>query len=251
MIRAEHGQTGCRPFELANCADLGDVGTNPADLQDSMARITSFFAAVCRANIIPLTVGGDHLLSLPKLRALGQHQPLGLVHFDSHSDLFSSYFDGSKYTHGTPFRRALEEGLLDPSHMVQIGLRGTCYDQEDREFAASAGIRQITIEEFFARGPEDVLAEAREIVGDAPTYVSYDIDFVDPAFAPGTGTPEIGGPSSYEALVVLRLLKGINIVGADLVEVSPPFDLSGNTALLGASILFELLCLIALKVATK
>ncbi len=139
---------------------------------------------------------------------LGQRQPLGLVHFDSHSDLFFSYFDGSQYTHGTPFRRALEEGLLDPSRKIQIGLRGTCYDQEDRDFATSVGIRQITIEEFFARGTEDVLAEAREIVGNAPTYVSYDIDFVDPASALGTGTPEFGGPSSHAALVFAHLLGG-------------------------------------------
>jgi guanidinopropionase len=149
------------------------------------------------------------------------------------------------YTHGTPFRRAIEEELLDPKRVVQIGIRGTNYDSEDIDFAASVGVRIIPIEEFFARGVHDVMAEAREIVGTRPTYVSYDIDFVDPAFAPGTGTPEVGGPTSFQALEVVRQLRGLNIVGADLVEVSPPFDQSGGTAFLGVSIMFELLCVIA------
>jgi guanidinopropionase len=245
MIRAQNGATGVRPFERANCADLGDVGPNPADLQDSLKRMTAFFKGLKAEGIRPLTAGGDHLCTLPILRALAADAPLGLIHFDSHTDLYHSYFDGCLYTHGTPFRRAVEEGLLDPKRCVQIGIRGTAYDGEDREFAAHAGIRVIAIEEFFARGPEDVMAEAREIVGATPTYVSYDIDFVDPAFAPGTGTPEVGGPNSFQALQVARLLTGVNIVGADLVEVSPPFDTSGNTAWLGASIMFEMLCAMA------
>jgi len=149
------------------------------------------------------------------------------------------------YTHGTPFRRAVEEGLLDPRRVVMIGIRGTMYDSEDRDFADNAGIRLIPIGEFHDRGVEDVMDEARGIVGEAPTYVSYDIDFVDPAFAPGTGTPEVGGPNSWQALQVVRSLQGVTIVGADLVEVSPPFDSSGATAYLGASILFELLCAMA------
>jgi guanidinopropionase len=246
MIRAQNGATGVRPFELVNCADLGDVAPNPADLQDSMARITAFFDRVREAGVVPLTAGGDHLNSLPILRALAKPGPLGMVHFDSHTDLFRSYFGGTLYTHGTPFRRAIEEGLLDPKRVVQIGIRGTTYDSEDRDFADSVGIRVIAIEDFHARGPEDVMAEAKEIVGNAPTYISYDIDFVDPAFAPGTGTPEIGGPNSYEALLVARLLNGVNIVGADLVEVSPPFDASGATAYLGVSIMFEILCNMAI-----
>ncbi|MGP6088491.1 agmatinase [Antarctobacter jejuensis] len=242
MIRAQHGVTGMRPFEAANCADLGDVGPNPADIPDSMARITAFYSQLVAAGIRPLTAGGDHLTSLPVLRALAKDGPLGMVHFDSHTDLFHSYFGGTMYTHGTPFRRAVEEGLLDPKRVIQIGIRGTMYDAEDRDFAESVGIRIVTIEEYFARGVADVMAEAREIVGAAPTYVSYDIDFVDPTFAPGTGTPEVGGPNSFEALQVVRELAGLNIVGADLVEVSPPFDTSGGTAFLGASIMFELLC---------
>ena len=242
MIRAEHPVSGVRPYERSNCADLGDVSINPADIEDSMKRITAFYNKVLEKGIKPLTAGGDHLTSLPVLRALADKGPLGMIHFDSHTDLFHSYFDGTMFTHGTPFRRAVEENLLDPKRVVQIGIRGTQYDTEDLDFAKSVGIRVIKIEEFFDRGIQDVMAEAKEIVGEKETYVSYDIDFIDPAFAPGTGTPEVGGPNSYEALKVVRELTGIKIVGADMVEVSPPFDPSSNTAFLGVSIMFELLC---------
>ncbi|MEL7398166.1 MAG: agmatinase [Pseudomonadota bacterium] len=245
MMRAQHAVSGMRPFEAARCADLGDVGPNPADIEDSMTRITSFYDQVMDAGIMPLTAGGDHLSSLPVLRSVAKNGPVGMIHFDSHTDLFHSYFGGTMYTHGTPFRRAVEEGLLDPKRVVQIGLRGTMYDTEDRDFAAAEGIRLILIEEFFARGVEDVMAEAREIAGTGPTYISYDIDFVDPTFAPGTGTPEVGGPNSFQALQVVRELKGVNILGADMVEVSPPFDASGGTAFLGVSIMYELLCVMA------
>ncbi|MDA5094569.1 agmatinase [Aliiroseovarius sp. KMU-50] len=242
MIRAQNGATGKRPFEAMNCADLGDVAPNPADIIDSLERMQAFYARVKKAGIRPMTGGGDHLCTLPILRALSGDDPLGMVHFDSHTDLFHSYFDGTMYTHGTPFRRAVEEELLDPRRVVMIGIRGTAYDNEDRDFADSVGIRVIPIEEFHARGVEEVMAEARDIVGDRDTYVSYDIDFVDPAFAPGTGTPEVGGPNSYQAIQVVRELEVVNIIGADLVEVSPPFDPTGATAYLGASIMFELLC---------
>lgn len=245
MMRAQNGATGVRPFEAANCADLGDVGPNPADIIDSMQRITGFYELLTAIKIVPLTAGGDHLTSLPVLRALARNAPVGMIHFDSHTDLFHSYFGGTMYTHGTPFRRAVEEGLLDPKRVVQIGIRGTAYDSEDIDFARANGIRIIRIEEFFDRGVTDVMSEAREIVGSGETYVSYDIDFVDPTFAPGTGTPEVGGPNSYQALQVVRALDGVNIVGADVVEVSPPFDASGGTAFLGASIMFEMLCVMA------
>lgn len=242
MIRAENGATRIRPFEVANCADLGDVGPNPADVVDSLERIAFFYARVKAAGIRPLTAGGDHLCSLPILRALAQDGPLGMIHFDSHTDLFHSYFNGTMYTHGTPFRRAIEEGLLDPRKVIQIGIRGTAYDFEDRDFAKAVGVTIIPIEDFHARGVTDVMAQARDVVGEAPTYVSYDIDFIDPAFAPGTGTPEVGGPNSFQALLCARELAGVNIAGADLVEVSPPFDPSGGTAFLGVSIMFEMLC---------
>lgn len=242
MMRAQNGATGVRPFEAANCADLGDVAPNPADLMDTMDRVTAFYEQVKAAGIRPLTGGGDHLTSLPVLRALAKDAPLSMIHFDSHTDLFDSYFGGTRYTHGTPFRRAVEEELLDPKRVVQIGIRGTAYDSQDRDFAKSVGIRIIPIEEFHARGVDSVMEEARDIVGQTDTYVSYDIDFVDPTFAPGTGTPEVGGPNSYQAIQVVRALDNVRIVGADLVEVSPPFDESGGTAFLGASIMFELLC---------
>ncbi len=245
MMRAQNGATGIRPYEAMNCADLGDVPPNPVDLHDSMARITAFYVAALDAGITPLTAGGDHLSTLPILRAVAGRRPVGLIQFDSHTDLTNSYFGGQKYTHGTPFRRAIEEGLIEPHRMVQIGVRGTMYDTEDRDFAAANGIRLIPVEEFHARGPADAMAEAREIVGTGPTYITYDIDFVDPAYAPGTGTPEVGGPNSHQALDVVRALSGLNIVGADMVEVSPPFDASGGTALLGATILFEMLCVMA------
>ncbi|KRO90034.1 MAG: agmatinase [Paracoccaceae bacterium] len=249
MIRAENGATRVRPFELVNCADLGDVGPNPADLQDTMKRITEFYTKIRELGIIPLTAGGDHLCSLPILRALAKDRPLGMIHFDSHTDLFHSYFGGTMYTHGTPFRRAVEEGLLDPKHVCMIGIRGSAYDFEDRDFAKSVGITIIGIEEFHARGLSDVMQQAREIVGQKEIYVSYDIDFVDPTFAPGTGTPEIGGPNSFQAIEVVRALKDLNIVGADMVEVSPPFDTSGGTAFLGVTIMFELLCILAQRIA--
>lgn len=251
MIRAQNGVTWVAPFDLARCADLGDVAPNPGDLMDSMARIEAFYAQVHAAGIVPLTAGGDHLCSLPILRALAKARPLAMIQFDSHTDLNDVYFGTARFTHGTPFRRAVEEGLLDPKRYVIIGVRGTAYGREDWDFAAAEGIRIIPIAELHARGPEDVMAEARAIVGHADTYVTYDIDFVDPTFAPGTGTPEVGGPNSWVALQVARLLAGVNIVGADLVEVSPPFDASGGTAWLGISLMFEMLCVMAERLAQR
>ncbi len=245
MIRAQHPVSGVRPFDICRCADLGDVGPNPVDMKDTLARVESHFAALSAQGTRPLMVGGDHLCTLPVLRGIARGGPLGLIHFDSHTDLFPPYFGGSALTHGNPFRVAVEEGLLDPARMIQIGIRGTLYDRADREFAEAHGIRIVSIEDFFARGVADVMAEAREVVGQGSTYVSYDIDFVDPAYAPGTGTPEVGGPSSFQSLEVVRGLAGVKIIGADLVEVSPPFDTGGITAWMGASILFELLCAMA------
>lgn len=253
MIRAVNGETWIAPFEIAACADLGDVAPNPGDLMDSMARMEAFYDRVCAAGILPLTGGGDHLCTLPILRALVRSRPrpgpVGLIQFDSHTDLNDVYFGTARHTHGTPFRRAVEEGLLDPRRYVIIGVRGTAYGREDRDFAEANGIRIIPIAEFHARGPADVMAEARAIVGQGPVYVSYDIDFVDPAFAPGTGTPEVGGPSSWQALEVARGLRGLEVVGADLVEVSPPFDAGGGTAWLGVSLMFEMLCVMAERIA--
>jgi guanidinopropionase len=182
------------------------------------------------------------------LRGLASDGPLGMIHFDAHTDLFDTYFDGCQFTHGTPFRRAIEEGLLDPKRVVQIGIRGTMYDGEDIEWGRKQGVTIITMDEFAEHSIADVMARARSIVGDQPTYVSFDIDCIDPAFAPGTGTPEIGGFTTREAQLLVRRLEGLNLIGADLVEVSPPFDNSGNTAWVGVSIMFELLCMLAVAV---
>ncbi|MEM7319091.1 MAG: agmatinase [Pseudomonadota bacterium] len=251
MIRAMNPASGINPFAMLNCADLGDVPPNPVDIQDSLDRITKFYLGLKSQGIIPMTAGGDHLVSLPVLRALAQDDPVGLIQFDSHTDLFDSYFGGQRFTHGTPFRRAVEEGLVDPKRFVQIGIRGTAYNTEDIDWGEAQGIRIIRIEEFFDRGIADVMAEAREIVGYGPTYCTYDIDFVDPTFAPGTGTPEIGGPNSFQAQQVIRELSGVNLVGADLVEVSPPFDPGGGTAWLGISLIFELMCVMAEAVVRR
>jgi len=245
MIRAMNGATRIKPFELANFADLGDAPVNPADIQDCMNRITEFYEKVKSNGIIPMTVGGDHLTSLPVLRALASSAPVGMIHFDAHTDLFESYFNGYKYTHGTPFRRAIEEGLLDPKRVIQIGIRGSMYDGADIEWGRHQGVTIIQIEELFERGIKDVMQQARDIVGNNETYCSYDIDFIDPTFAPGTGTPEVGGPNSFQALQVVRELSGVNLIGMDLVEVSPPFDQSGATSWLGISIVFEMLCILA------
>ncbi len=251
MIRAMNPVTGVAPFAMMNCADLGDVAPNPVDIDDTLDRVTSFYTELTTRDITPLTAGGDHLTTLPVLRALAKSGPLGLIQFDSHTDLFDSYFGGHKFTHGTPFRRAVEEGLVDPKRFVQVGIRGTAYITEDIEWGEAQGIRIIRIEELFDRGINDVMAEVRSIVGDAPTYCTYDIDFVDPTFAPGTGTPEIGGPNSFQAQQVIRQMAGVNLIGADLVEVSPPFDASGGTAWLGISLMFELLCVLAQAVDAR
>ena len=251
MIRLINQATGVRPFHLARCADIGDAPVNPADVTDALARVGGFYQEIVARGIAPMTAGGDHLVSLPILRALGASAPVGMVHFDSHTDFYDTYFGGFRYTHGTPFRRAVEEGVLDPKRTVQIGIRGTGYDGEDTDFARANGVRLVFIEELMDRGVEAVMMEAREIVGGGPTYVSFDIDGIDPSQAPGTGTPEVGGFSVYQAQRMVRLLSGLDIVGADLVEVSPPFDVQGMTSWVGVNMMFELLCPLAEAVAQR
>mgnify|MGYP002526105558 FL=1 len=174
-----------------------------------------------------------------------------MIHFDAHSDTWDSYFGGSKLTHGTPFRRAVEEGLLDPKRVIQIGIRGSVYDLNDMDFAHESGMRVVTIEEYFEMGWERVMREAHEIVGDGPTYISFDVDGLDPVYAPGTGTPEVGGFSTHEAQRMVRGLQGLEIIGGDVVEVAPPFDQSGNTALVGATFMYEILCVVADAIASR
>ncbi len=245
LMRLVNDGTLVAPYELCACADVGDVPVNPIDVADTLRRIEAMIAHLHHGGVTPLSIGGDHIVSYPILRALGQKRPLGLIHVDAHSDTGDDYFGGQKLTHGTPFRRAIEDGVLDPKRMVQIGIRGTMYSTDERDWALDQGIRIIDMDEVAEKGIPHAIAEARRVVGNGPTYFTFDIDSIDPAFAPGTGTPEIGGLTSRDALQLVRGFRRLDLVGADMVEVSPPLDQSGGTALVGASIAFELLCLLA------
>jgi agmatinase len=200
-----------------------------------------------RAGVIPIGVGGDHSVTLPVLRALARrHGALGLVHFDAHPDTWDEYF-GSRHFHGTTFRRAVEEGLVEGRRVIQVGIRGPLYGDDDFDFHAAHGLTAIRIEEVKERGTGWVAEQCRRLAG-GPVYCSFDIDAVDPAYAPATGTPEVGGLTSYEALALVRALRPLHLVGADVVEISPPYDGPGEiTSLLGANLLFEFLCLLALQ----
>ena len=184
MVRRMHQVFRMSPYDIANCADLGDCPVNPADVQDGLKRVETWFKALVAKGIRPLVGGGDHLCSLPVLRAVGEKRPVGMIHFDAHTDLYDEYFGGFRFTHGTPFRRAIEEGLLDPKRVVQIGIRGSMYDAEDVDYAKKVGVRIIRIEEAMEKGSDAVMAEARRVAGDGPTYVSFDIDMLDPVYAP-------------------------------------------------------------------
>ncbi|AZD09909.1 Arginase/agmatinase/formimionoglutamate hydrolase, arginase family [Pseudomonas chlororaphis] len=251
LMRKVHHVSRIAPYNLVRIGDLGDAPVNPIDLLDSLSRIEAFFRDLHEAGAVPLAVGGDHLVTLPIFRALARQRPIGMVHFDAHSDTNDRYFGNNPYTHGTPFRRAVEEGLLDPRRTVQIGIRGSVYSADDEAFATETGIRVIHMEEFAEIGVAATLAEVRRVVEDGPTYVSFDVDVLDPAFAPGTGTPEIGGMTTLEAQQLIRGLRGLNLIGADVVEVSPPFDVGGATALVGATMMFELMCLLAESIASR
>jgi guanidinopropionase len=251
FMRKVHHVSRIAPYELARIADLGDAPVNPVDLMDTLARIQGFYAKVHAAGAIPLSAGGDHLITLPIFRAIAKSRSVGMVHFDAHSDTNDRYFGDNRYTHGTPFRRAVEEGILDPRRTVQIGIRGSIYSADDMQFAESSGMRVIYMEEFTRLGVEKTVQEARRVAGNGPTYISFDVDGLDPVYAPGTGTPEIGGLTTLEAQHILRGLLGLDLVGGDVVEVAPPFDPSGNTALVGATIMFEIMCLLADAVARR
>jgi guanidinopropionase len=251
LMRRVHPVSKIVPYELCRIADLGDTSVNPIDLMDTLGRVEDFYANVHAAGAAPLTAGGDHLITLPIMRAIAKQRPVGMIHFDAHCDTNDEYFGGAKFTHGTPFRRAVEEGLLDPKRTVQIGIRGSMYTNDDWAYSYETGMRVITIEEYFDLGVDAVIAEARRVAGDGPTYISFDVDGLDPVYAPGTGTPEIGGYSTFEAQKMLRGLQGLNLVGGDVVEVAPPFDTSGNTALVGATMMFEILCVLADSLAAR
>jgi agmatinase len=234
------------PFARLNVVDAGDVDAPMIGIEKCYAAVEESIGRIAAAGVVPLVAGGDHSITLPILRALARRWgPLGLVQIDAHIDTWDEYF-GGRYFHGTPFRRALEEGLLAPQRFVQIGIRGPTYGEEDFAFQNEHGVAVFDIEQVRALGIERVTEEVRRLVGAGPTYVTFDIDAVDPAFAPGTGTPEVGGLTSHEAQLLVRGLAGLEVAGADVVEVSPPFDGPGQiTALLAANLLFELLCVLA------
>jgi guanidinopropionase len=251
LLRKINQHSGIAPYELCTVADLGDAWVQqPFHLESSLDEIGAFYREIHAAGVVPLSCGGDHSISLPILRALGAERPVGMVHIDAHCDTGSNYL-GSNYHHGAPFARAVEEGLLDPERTVQIGIRGGVNERDIWQFSHAHGMRVIEMPEVHELGLKAVIAEARRVVGAGPTYVSFDIDSLDPAYAPGTGTPEIGGFTSLEAQLMIRALDGLDLIGADMVEVSPPFDPSGLTALTGASMMFELLCVLASAVARR
>ncbi|MDX1401386.1 MAG: agmatinase, partial [Kiloniellales bacterium] len=222
LMRNINQASGINPYDLCEIADIGDAWVEkPFELEGALGEIQAFYEKVHAAGVIPLSAGGDHSVTLPVFRAIAKERPVGMVHFDAHCDTGDDYL-GSKFHHGAPFRRAVEEGLLDPKRTIQIGIRGPVNDQDIWKFSHDTGMRVIYMEEFYDRGPRDVIAEARRIMGDGPTYVSFDVDGLDPVFAPGTGTPECGGITMVEAQIMLRELKGLNLVGGDVVEVAPP-----------------------------
>ena len=245
MLRRFNAATGVAPFATARVRDLGDCWIEaPYALEGALDEIARFYHAVVAAGVVPLSVGGDHSISLPILRAVGAAGPVGMVHIDAHCDTGDDYM-GSRFHHGAPFRRAMEAGLLDPARVVQIGIRGTTNDPDMWGFSRASGMRVIGMDEFDDMGWRAAAEEARRVVGAGPAYLTFDIDSLDPAEAPGTGTPEAGGITMREALRLVRALRGLDFVGADLVEVAPSFDHAGLTAFNAASILFEELCLLA------
>ena len=237
--------SGISPHDLARVADVGDAWVqSPFHLESSLDEIADFFRQLKDASVTPLSAGGDHSITLPILRAIAEDEPVGMVHFDAHCDTGDDYL-GSKFHHGAPFRRAVEEGVLDPKRTIQIGIRGSLNEPDVWQFSHDSGMRVVYMEEFYELGVKAVIAEARQIVGNGPTYISFDVDGLDPVYAPGTGTPEVGGFTSAEAQFMIRGLQGLNLIGGDVVEVAPPFDPSGNTALVGATMMFEILCVLS------
>ncbi len=244
LIRTYHPVLAVSPFEVLRVADVGDVDVNPLHIEDTQARVEAAVAAILEAGAVPITVGGDHSLSLATLRAVvRRHGPVGLVHIDAHQDMWKSYF-GNRYFHGTPFRRAVEEGLLDTRRVVQIGIRGSVNDPTDFDFGREHGVRTIRAEDLAQHGLDWVKMQVLATRG-GPLYLSFDIDGIDPAFAPGTGTPEVGGLTSREGVDLVRSLVGLPLVGADLVEVSPPYDHGDITSMLAANLLFEMVAVLA------
>jgi len=244
MLRPYNMATRVSPFEHVQVADLGDIAIDTFDLKRSVEIIEGAVTEILAHDCTPLVLGGDHTLTLPLLRAVhARHGPVGLVHVDAHADVNEHMF-GEPIAHGTPFRRAVEEGLLDTARVVQIGLRGTGYADDDFDWPRRQGFRVVQAEECWHRSLAPLMAEVREQMGSGPVYLTYDIDSLDPGVAPGTGTLEIGGLTTVQALEIIRGLAGVDLVGCDLVEVSPPYDQAGTTALIAANLLYEMLCVL-------
>lgn len=242
MVRTCNPSTGAAPFHSLMVADIGDVNVNLYNLQDSCRQIREAYQKIVAAGCIPLTLGGDHTITYPILQAVAEkHGPVGLVHVDAHTDTGDTAL-GEKIYHGTPFRRCVDEGLLDCKRVVQIGIRGSSYTPDPYKYCRDQGFRVILAEDCWLKSLVPLMAEVRKQMGAKPIYISFDIDGLDPAYAPGTGTPEIAGLTPAQALEIIRGCQGLNIVGCDLVEVAPIYDASGNTALMGANLLFEMLC---------
>jgi len=244
LIRPYNMATRAAPFDSLSVADIGDVAINTFNLLKSIDIIEEAYDEILGHGCKPLTIGGDHTIALPILRALKRkHGPLGMVHIDAHADINDNMF-GEKIAHGTPFRRAVDEGLLDGKRVAQIGLRATGYAAEDFDWPRQQGFRVVQAEDCWYKSLAPLMAEIRQQLGKGPVYLSFDIDGLDPSCAPGTGTPEIGGLTTTQGMEIIRGCRGLDIVGCDLVEVAPPYDVSGNTSLLGANLLYEMLCIL-------
>lgn len=250
LIRRFPAGGGESPFDQCAIADMGDAPFNPLNPQSAVEDTSAFFADLSDKGITPVACGGDHAVSYFVLRGLARKGPIGFVQFDAHPDTSEELY-GDRYNHGTLLTRGVQEGLIDPARTITIGLRGTRFSQQDRDFNSANGMRVIDFDEFEAMGRAAVIAEIHRVVGDQPCYVTFDIDALDASFVPGTGSPEPGGLTMRDAQVVLRGMHGLDIVGADMCEVSPPLDPQGITALNGANLLFELLCITAPAVARR
>jgi len=248
LIRMVHPTSGIEPYRLCNIADLGDAPINPLDKDASIAQIQAFFEALKAASIRPVAIGGDHTIPTPILRALAADRPVGILQIDSHADTLDEMC-GTKVNHATFMRRAVEDGLVDPARVVQLGLRGSRFSADDIRFGEEAGFTIITFDQYEELGRAETIRRIRETLGTGPTYVTVDIDGLDPSHCPGTPVPEIGGLTPRDAQVILRALQGVDVVGADISEVAPCYDPTGITSVVAANLMFELVCVIADAVA--